>query len=586
MEDGSGETPRDAAHRPTKMCARCGTRYPADRIVCRLDGEVLGYDPKALVGMTLDETYTIERMLGGGGMGTVYLARHALLQDRVALKVMSAGLAANPDWLRRFLREGRAARLIRHPSVVSVYDLRHSSEGIAYLVMEYVDGRTLRSYLDERGKLSVPEAVSILRPVAEALDEAHALGVVHRDLKPSNIMLGEAGGRPSVKLMDLGIAKLLDADDASIALTGVGQILGTPRYMSPEQWDGTAAIDGRADVYGLGGILYEMITGRPPFTVTSTHALMLAHMTAQPRPPHEVSDVPAVVGGALLRALSKAPAERQATAGALLDEVAERWAAFERAEQTAPDGAEATEPAPAPARAPRRRARAALVAGAALLAVVLGGLAVAGAFKAFRPDGGEAALLPPAPAPPVERALDFVLTVQKYRDGRPEGSPFASDGRNIFEENFRVRLLVGGSTPGSLVVLNEAPAPDPATGAPRYTVLFPDPATNGGSSRLAPGGRVQVPASDWIWFDDEKGTETLWLIWSAEPIEALEGLEQAINARDQGVVSDPARSARIRDLILAHAPAGRDVRTDDATRVTTVRTSGGVLVHPLRLEHQ
>src|SRR6195256_2955225 len=224
-----------------KYCPSCKAKYEDDVSFCAVDGEVLEDDPSSIVNTVLDGQYQIESLLGKGGMGAVFLARHILLGDRVAIKVLPREMRSNAEWLRRFRREGQAARRFRHPNAVTVYDLRTAGDGTIYMVMEYVEGHTLDVELKARGRFTPAEALSVLEPIMSVLNAAHAMGVVHRDLKPENIMIGKAstGGEPQVKLLDLGIAKLREvagvAGEGNTALTMAGQMLGTPYYMSPEQ---------------------------------------------------------------------------------------------------------------------------------------------------------------------------------------------------------------------------------------------------------------------------------------------------------------------------------------------------------------
>src|SRR5213079_1142269 len=193
-----------------KYCPSCKEKFDDSVSFCPTDGEVLEEDSGSLVGTALDGQYQIEAMLGKGGMGAVYRARHILLGDRVAIKVLPPEMRSNTEWLRRFQREGQAARRFRHPNAVTVYDLRTSADGTIYLVMEYVEGNTLDSELKKRGKFSAAEALTVMTPVMSVLNAAHAMGVVHRDLKPENIMIGKAstGGESVVKILDLGIAQM------------------------------------------------------------------------------------------------------------------------------------------------------------------------------------------------------------------------------------------------------------------------------------------------------------------------------------------------------------------------------------------
>src|SRR5437764_2366172 len=317
-----------------KHCSVCNQQFDDSISFCPRDGEVLEEDPAALVGSALDGQYQIETSLGKGGMGAVYLARHILLGDRVAIKVLPPEMRGNTEWLRRFQREGQAARRFRHPNAVTVYDLRTSGDGTIYLVMEYVEGNTLDAELRKHGKFSPADAVAVLDPIMSVLNAAHSMGVVHRDLKPENIMIGKpsTGGEPVVKLLDLGIAKLREVAGAektgNTNLTIAGQMLGTPYYMSPEQWgelpdDGNSEIDGRADIYSLGVVMYEIITGRRPFAGMTLPELRREHIQVTPPPLHEViAEVPEAFSRAISRAMAKDRSNRQETAGELEQELA------------------------------------------------------------------------------------------------------------------------------------------------------------------------------------------------------------------------------------------------------------------------
>ncbi|MBA2732203.1 MAG: protein kinase [Acidobacteria bacterium] len=316
-----------------KYCPTCNAKYEDGISFCANDGEVLEDDATAIVNSTLDGQYHIESLLGKGGMGAVYRARHILLGDKVAIKVLPPQMRNNAEWLRRFRREGQAARRFRHPNAVTVYDLRTTSDGLIYMVMEFVEGHTLDVELKRHGQLTPLQAFTILEPIMSVLNSAHAMGVVHRDLKPENIMIGKPGedGQAVTKLLDLGIAKMKEVAggeaSGTTALTMVGQVLGTPFYMSSEQWgevpdDGSVEIDGRADIYSLGVVFYELIVGRRPFVGLTLQELRREHVNVTARPLHEVKDgVPEAFSLAISRAMSKDRRDRQATAGELAAEM-------------------------------------------------------------------------------------------------------------------------------------------------------------------------------------------------------------------------------------------------------------------------
>ncbi len=317
-----------------KFCPQCGGTYEGGAGFCPDDGTVLEAAPPVEVGQVLDGQYQIEAFIARGGMGTLHRARHILLGDRVVIKTLRPEMRSNSEWLRRFQREGQAARRFRHPNAVIVYDMRANPDGLTYMVMEYVDGHTLDKELQQRGHFTPHEALEVLEPVARALDVAHTHGVIHRDLKPENVMLNrDDAGRLQIKLLDLGIAKLRGIADAvaggddSAGLTVAGQILGTPYYMSPEQWgarqrDGNTDIDGRTDIYSLGIIFYELCAGHKPFIGGSLPEMQQAHLTEVPRPLNEVwPEVPVAFARAVAHAMAKERDERPATVAEFADEL-------------------------------------------------------------------------------------------------------------------------------------------------------------------------------------------------------------------------------------------------------------------------
>src|SRR5216683_7754890 len=340
-----------------KHCTICKVKYEDSVSFCPVDGEVLEDDPSSIVNKVLDGQYQIEALLGKGGMGAVYLARHILLGDRVAIKILPPEVRNNAEWLRRFQREGQAARRFRHSNAVTVYDLRTSADGTIYLVMEYVEGNTLDAEMRKRGKFSPADAVAVLDPIMGVLNAAHAMGVVHRDLKPENIMIGKAstGGEPVVKLLDLGIAKLKEVAGAektgNTNLTIAGQMLGTPYYMSPEQWgelprDGSSEIDGRADIYSLGLVFYELIAGQKPFGGLTLSELRREHVHVKPTPLNEVvANVPPGFSDAIARSVAKDRSQRQASA----DELEQDLRSALAAEGIAPGASVLSTPGPPPA---------------------------------------------------------------------------------------------------------------------------------------------------------------------------------------------------------------------------------------------
>src|ERR1051326_7258862 len=306
-----------------KKCPKCGRQYEDTNTLCPVDGAVLkkGEKDDALVGQVLAGKYRIDEKIDEGGMGCVYRATHVLMEKTVAVKVLHPALAADDKIVARFTREAKAASRISHPHAINVTDFGEAENGVVYMVMEYLRGRTLKDVIRAGGPLPLARAAEIVRQVAGALEAAHAEGVIHRDLKSDNIMLEETSGGDWAKVLDFGIAKIQqDVDVTDPGLTAPNIIIGTPQYMSPEQCSQAARIDARSDVYSFGVILFEMLAGHVPFAGDSPTATMMKHLQ-EPPPPilEERKDLPASVARVVERALAKKPDERFQSAGEMAD---------------------------------------------------------------------------------------------------------------------------------------------------------------------------------------------------------------------------------------------------------------------------
>ncbi len=278
-------------------------------------------------GRVLGGRYRLDSLLASGGMGEVYRATRLHIGDEVAVKVLRAELVDNAVTRERFQREARAAARLRHPNAVVIHDFGEEADGVAYIVMELLDGRSLRQVLDDEGVLEPVRVHHLLAQICAVLAEGHKLGIIHRDLKPENVIAAERPGMAEqVKLLDFGIAKLLDKEQDSgmlePALTKVGTFLGTPSYMSPEQCQGEA-VDERSDIYSLGVVLYELLSGQLPFTAKTPTGVAIKHVMEAPKPLREQRpDLSEAIEAVVLRALEKKPEDRQATAHILAREFA------------------------------------------------------------------------------------------------------------------------------------------------------------------------------------------------------------------------------------------------------------------------
>jgi len=409
-------------------CFRCHTPIPDNSKFCLSCGaDVSGGDGPTSTGSVdvvrerlqriIEGQYRIERLLGKGGMGAVFLAHDLTLEREVAIKVLPPDVAQDDQVVRRFQQEAKTAAKLDHPNIIPIYRVE-SEGGLNYFVMKYVAGTSLEDLLDTKEPLPVPEIQRVLWEAACALGHAHQRGVVHRDVKPANIMFDHDG---RVMLTDFGISKALQA---ATGLTATGMIIGTPHYMSPEQGKG-AAVDGRADQYSLGVVGYRMITAELPFSGDSVHTIIYKHIYEEPplasvrRP-----GIPGTLTVAISRALSKDPDQRfptmEAFATAVWPEqpvaspVKGRSGARPRPRATADAPTEITgaPTTPLSAKSRRRRSRAPVVVGLVVLAVGAGGYLMLG-----RRGSGEQTAVP---------SVDTVLvrdTVRVPTQSNPSAPP-------------------------------------------------------------------------------------------------------------------------------------------------------------------
>ena len=320
-----------------RVCPRCQTRFPTGERFCLHDSSMLVEEQDlARLGSAVGN-YKLDKILGRGGMGTVYSGEHVYIKKPVAVKILHPQFARYQDAVNRFLREARAASSINHPNIVDVTDFGVLPDGLVYFVMEYLEGKSLEDLIEREGAIELHRALNIVNQMSYALEAAHQLGVIHRDLKPDNIMLLERPGRRDivrmatgaasngyvterersydfVKILDFGIAKILAPDELGVD-TLQGAVFGTPEYMSPEAARGDD-VDLRTDIYAVGVMLFDMLCGRPPFEADAGNEVLHKHIHAIVPSPREFAPHREITEGAervILKSMAKDPARRYQT---------------------------------------------------------------------------------------------------------------------------------------------------------------------------------------------------------------------------------------------------------------------------------
>ncbi|MGZ8378489.1 MAG: serine/threonine-protein kinase [Gemmatirosa sp.] len=367
-----------------KVCPVCSTAYPDTNAFCSLDGSTLRTleHAESLIGSVVADRYLVTELLGEGGMGTVYLARHVRLPQQAAIKILRPDLVRDPASVARFNREASNASRIEQEHVARVYDYGETADGLVFLAMEYVPGATLRHIIETEGPLPPRRTAELIRQIAAGLDAAHHLPqpLIHRDLKPDNVLVVQTpSGRDRAKVVDFGIAKAVGADDNGLTKTGF--IVGTPEFMSPEQLLGEP-LDARSDVYALALVAFMCLTGTLPFEMTTPERARMGRLVEQPR--HLWDTMPNVswppaLEAVLEDALNRDREQRPATAGLFAERLTaaidDAWPDGGPARAARPAVARPPAPTPPTVRAPATRQRsrtAAIVAGGVLVAVIGG----------------------------------------------------------------------------------------------------------------------------------------------------------------------------------------------------------------------
>lgn len=560
--------------------------------------------PPTLIGVTLDSRYSIQRELGQGGVGAVYLAGDRKLHDKlVVIKVLLEKSFQNSWVVQKFQQEKEALARVDHPGVVGILDTGELPDGKPYLVMQFIDGATLRSQIKPEG-VSLERAAELMKQIGRALGAAHDKGIFHRDLKPENIMLQSyGGGEEQVKIIDFGIAKLKDSIVAPSTATGA--TAGTVSYMAPEQLSGRP-VSAAMDIYAMGAIAYELVTGRKPFNPeTGFELLEMQRAGVRVRPSDLRPSLPADAEQIILRALSFEPKDRFQNArelgDALARALAEDTATLDQnrvgraqipsTQMATGENAPARQTADLSSKTLAARyepAQVNTVDGSVYSAIETGDstagrrwlkVGISLVLLVAIAGGGVAIWKRRSLLGTREQSLVYSLTVQKMRDGKPYQDEFGSSGQEIFENGWKFRMNLASPQEGYLYLLNEGPA---AGDAATYNLLFPEAKTNNGSPRVTADQKLQTA---WMRFDDHQGTEKFWVVFSKSPVKELEAVTNRVNDVDQGEIKDATQARGVRDFLQKHSSPQPEVTKDSAKKQTIVKGTGEVLVNFIELEH-
>jgi serine/threonine protein kinase len=529
-----------------------------------LNAETLVHDEsETLVGRSLG-SYQILNRLGAGAMGEVYLAFEQKLGRKVALKFLHQYLTSDERRVQRFKQEARAASALNHPNILTIFEIG-TVDGRHFIATEFVEGETLRELM-KRTPMKLREVLDVATQIASALSAAHAAGIVHRDIKPENIMHRPDG---YTKIVDFGIAKLIEKtntapNSATLIKTETGTVVGTVHYMSPEQVR-TLEVDARADIWSFGVVLYEMLTGTFPFKGETAGDMIVSILGSDPLPLLRSAALPGELTRIVNKSLQKDRAKRYQTAEEMLSDlrqVKSRLDAGDRLDTIT-----------------HQKKRVVLVG------VVVALLLVAIAFWAklwWHPGPRAVASNEVSSAPVVEgeRVLNYSLTVQKMHKGRPYDAPFESYGQETFENGWKFRLSFSSPQSGFLYLLHEGLGANRVNG---FSMLYPDLSEQDGPASASvqqnPNART-----GWFVFDQNPGTEKLWVVWSASPVPELESARRFLNAKDKGFISEPAEARAVQQFVAEHSSAKPQLTRNDLKQ-TIATTKGDVLVNTLELEH-
>jgi serine/threonine-protein kinase len=564
--------------------------------------------PDVLVGQTLDGRFLIEKNLkdsGGdaGGIGVVYLARDTkLLGKEVVVKILNETALQHPDIIRKFEHEKEALARLDHPGIVRILDSGRLSDGNPFMVMDCIKGHSLRRAIQLAGRLPIDTVANIIESVTDALTAAHTEKIYHRDIKPENIMLTPLEeGLYRVRIIDFGIAKV---EDSKIAPeTEIARTIGSIHYMAPEQLIGRLDLTAAADIYSVGIVAYEMLTGEPPFKPRAFADMYRLQSEGVKTPPTALRpDMPREAERVLLTALEFDPEKRPQNARAFGrylahelrrdDKETDRFYASIKTEfgtsptlvipsPTSGELSTLTQPK-MPDEPPASRSFGKWIAagvGGVFLVSILGLFAVNALRNTEMPPAAPVAEPARAGAPALgpERTIEYFLMVQKMKNGKKFEEPYKTTGQFGVEKGYRVTMNFIPTAAGYFYIYSFGSNAD---GQEEFAILFPTNILNGGQAKVAADQRIEAVGDA----EGQRGKEQLWIIWTANPDPDLEAAKASAFGNKGDL--DAAGAARLRSFLNKSRPVATEVVASTEKDQAALRTRGDELVYKLEIEHR
>ena len=512
-------------------------------------------------GTTLGGRYLIMKELGQGGICSVFLARDQKLHNtpvvvKVLMKIWEQ--TRHKAWLEnKFRGEIAALARIDHPGVVRALDVGELPDGRSYLVMQYVSGESLRSAITQDG-MELGRIAKLIRQMGQALAAAHRQGVIHRDLKPENIMLQSVDDEEYVKLIDFGIATIHEMADAAEDRTT--EVVGTRSYVAPEQLRGKPVA--ASDIYALGVIAYEMVTGQRPFKTESIFQHYELQRTGTKIKPRELRpSLPVAAQSIILKALSFSPRDRFTEAKDFTEALANTLTREDRRTLL-----------PSATLVSQRRWL--MIIGLIVVAVI--GISALPRFNFRNRTETERGRMTSVEGP--ERYLTY--SIERKQDPRLSSPNTTAHGADIFRARDQVRFNIGSTQSGYLYIINQGPTQTDRM--PDLNVLFPDLMTQDGSAEIRAG---QGMKSDWFVFDQEKGVEKIWLVWSERAVAELEAVKEWTRPKYQGAIRNLIQRESVTCYLDAHSTIKPYEERDEERKETTLKAKGEILVTAITISH-